>query len=71
ELGTRHRAALGITEQSDAIAVIISEETGVISLAVDGKLTRYLDEKSLKQMLAGLLESENGIFQFQLFQWRS
>ncbi len=71
ELGTRHRAALGITEQSDAAAVIISEETGVISLALDGKLTRYLDEKSLKQMLAGLFESENSIFQFQLFQWRS
>ena len=45
ELGTRHRAALGVTEQSDAIAIIVSEETGVISVAREGKLSRYLDVK--------------------------
>ena len=51
ELGTRHRAGLGITEVSDAVVIIISEETGVISLAHNGKLTRYLDEKTLRSTL--------------------
>lgn len=50
-LGTRHRAGVGITEQSDAVSVIVSEETGAISLAHEGKLTRYLDEKSLGEWL--------------------
>lgn len=50
-LGTRHRAGVGITEQSDAVAIIVSEETGTISLAHEGKLTRYLDEKSLREWL--------------------
>ncbi len=51
ELGTRHRAALGISEASDGMCVIVSEETGVISFASDGKITRYLDTKSLKEIL--------------------
>ncbi|MDI7247631.1 MAG: diadenylate cyclase CdaA [Bacillota bacterium] len=55
-LGTRHRAALGLTEQSDAVVVIVSEETGVISLAFNGKLTRYLDEGALRDKLGELLE---------------
>lgn len=54
ELGTRHRAALGITEITDAVAIVISEETGVISLAHEGKLTRYLDEKTLRSTLINL-----------------
>jgi len=54
ELATRHRAALGITEISDAVAIIVSEETGVISLAHNGKLTRYLDEKTLRSTLRNL-----------------
>jgi len=52
ELGTRHRAGIGITEVSDAIAVIVSEETGAISIAREGKLQRYLDDRSLKETLA-------------------
>lgn len=51
ELGTRHRAAIGITEATDAVSLIVSEETGIISMARDGKLTRYLDAKSLSILL--------------------
>ena len=57
ELGTRHRAAMGITEQSDAVSIIVSEETGAISLASEGKLTRFLDEKSLREWLENYLHN--------------
>ncbi|ABO48841.1 protein of unknown function DUF147 [Desulforamulus reducens MI-1] len=56
ELGTRHRAGIGISEVSDALAVIVSEETGNISLAADGVLDRMLDEPTLKQKLTDALE---------------
>ena len=53
-LGTRHRAALGMSEHSDSIIIIISEETGVISSAQGGVLNRYLDSDALRQMLTDL-----------------
>lgn len=51
ELGTRHRAAIGVTEGSDAISIIVSEETGLISFAENGSLTRYLDTNELRDLL--------------------
>jgi len=56
ELGTRHRAGIGISEVSDALVVIVSEETGSISLAVEGLLTRELKESDLINRLTGVLQ---------------
>ncbi len=62
ELGTRHRAAIGITETTDAIALIVSEETGIISMAREGRLTRHLDRAGLEQVLTSLYQpKENGL----------
>ena len=58
ELGTRHRAAIGITETTDAISLIVSEETGIISMAREGKLTRYIDNKALTQILNEIFASD-------------
>ena len=55
QLGTRHRAAIGITEETDAVAVIISEETGMISMAVAGSIERELTVERLRERLSHLL----------------
>ncbi|MGA7295704.1 MAG: diadenylate cyclase CdaA, partial [Terriglobales bacterium] len=55
QLGTRHRAAIGITEETDAVAVIISEETGTISMAVAGSIERDLTVERLRERLSALL----------------
>jgi len=55
ELGTRHRAALGITEENDAVAIVVSEETGAISLAIGGSLERGLSVDALQRRLQSLL----------------
>jgi len=55
QLGTRHRAAIGITEESDALSVVVSEETGGISLAVGGNIERNIDSEQLRERLSQLL----------------
>jgi diadenylate cyclase len=52
QMGTRHRAGIGITEETDAIAVIVSEETGAISVAVGGKIERDLTVEHLREVLS-------------------
>lgn len=59
ELGTRHRAAIGMTESTDAVTLIVSEETGIISMAREGRLTRYLDTKSLTILLTELFAPDS------------
>ncbi len=64
EIGTRHRAAIGVTEETDAITIIVSEETGIISSAMGGKITRNLDGTGLRTVLETAMETKTaGILQ--------
>jgi diadenylate cyclase len=55
ELGSRHRAAIGLTEENDAVAIVVSEETGLISIVVDGQIERGLDADTLRSRLRSLV----------------
>lgn len=55
ELGSRHRAAIGLTEENDAVAIVISEETGVVSVVVDGQIERGVDADALRARLRSLV----------------
>lgn len=70
KLGTRHRAALGISERTDAVALVVSEETGVISYTRGGAIHRYIDSRSLRELLESLFintsqESDNWFLQLE------
>lgn len=56
ELGTRHRAAIGVTEGTDAVSIVVSEETGLISFIENGKINRNLDTNGLQRLLLGAME---------------
>ena len=60
ELGTRHRAAIGLTEESDAAAVVVSEETGLISVALNGGMQRGLSPDELRERLKSLVQQRRG-----------
>ena len=65
-LGTRHRAAIGITEETDAIVVVVSEETGAISIAYNGRLRRGLSPDRLRRVLTSMLRRERtGLARFR------
>ena len=69
EVGTRHRAAIGMSEKTDALVIVVSEETGVLSCAQGGKLIRYLDGNSLRELLEEVIEEGKDSVPNFLVRW--
>ncbi len=59
-LGTRHRAAIGVTEETDAVVIVVSEETGDISVSIDGNIMRKLDTSALRRVLMNIFQQQKG-----------
>jgi hypothetical protein len=55
DLGSRHRAAIGLTEENDSVAIVVSEETGIVSIVVDGRIERGLDSDQVRARLRALV----------------
>lgn len=70
ELGTRHRAAIGVSEVTDAITVVVSEETGGVSITKNGEIHRNLDEESLKNLLTAELMGSGRSASSSRWNWR-
>ena len=71
ELVTRHRAALGVSSISDSITIVVSEETGVISFAREGKLVRYIDQKALRDFLESIFVGKENEGKLNIFKRRA
>ena len=71
ELGTRHRAAIGLSEQCDALIVVVSEETGTISVAENGHIMRHLDSDTLRAVLKPAFSNQQPTMSDFLLKWRA
>lgn len=70
ELGTRHRAAIGLSEQCDAVIIVVSEETGTISVAESGRIYRHLDSEQLQEYLLPIFAPRKSSIRDAVRKWR-